>query len=188
MNAVEILKAEHREVEDWFTQFFATDDAARKHALARNICKAIEVHARIEAEIFYPAFLDGTGNEDLHDDAVDDHDTAMELIARIATSTGPQEDDFFNAKVKVLAETIRDHVRDEEMPGGMFEQALNAGLDLDLIGLELEHRKIELMEGAPAGSLNWGAAGQTSQADEELAAARENDRTSGHALLKRASR
>lgn len=148
VNVIHLLKSDHRQVDAWFSQFFVTDDPVRKQVLAERICTAIEVHARIEEEIFYPAFLDATGNEDLHDDAVDDHDTAMELILKIRLSPGPREDDFYNAKMKVLAETIRDHVREEEMPGGMFEQAANAGVDLETLGLEIEHRRIELMAGA----------------------------------------
>jgi hypothetical protein len=148
VNAIELLKSDHRQVEEWFRQFRTTEDAARREALAVDICKAIEVHARLEEELFYPAFAAATGNQALHHQAVLEHDDARQVIGRIRASPGSAVDHYFDARVQVLCDLIQCHVAEEEMTGGMFEQAEQSGLDLDALGARLEQRKIALMEDA----------------------------------------
>jgi hemerythrin superfamily protein len=146
LNAVELLKSDHRQVEEWFDQFDATEDALRRQELAADICRALEVHMRLEEEVFYPAFLEATGNESLHHQSVVEHQGARELLGRIRLSAGPSADDYLDARVKVLAELIHHHVSEEENPGGMFDEAERSGIDLDSLGERIEHRKLELMD------------------------------------------
>jgi hemerythrin superfamily protein len=148
VNAIELLEQDHRQVEEWFEQFGRTDDAGRKESLARDICKALDVHAQIEEEIFYPAFIDAGGDAGLHHESIIEHESARDLIAKIRHSGGAAADDFFDARVKVLEEMVRHHVEEEEKPGGMFEQAQAIGMDLDLLGPRLERRKVQLMDDA----------------------------------------
>lgn len=148
VNAIELLEQDHRQVEEWFEQFGRTDDAGRKESLARDICKALDVHAQIEEEIFYPAFIDAGGDAGLHHESIIEHESARDLIAKIRHSAGAAADDFFDARVKVLEEMVRHHVEEEEKPGGMFEQAQAIGMDLDLLGPRLERRKVQLMDDA----------------------------------------
>lgn len=148
IDAIELLKKDHRQVEEWFAQFAATDDPARKEDLAGDICRALEVHAQLEEELFYPAFLDAGGDAGLHDAALDDHAAARALIAGIRHSAGAARDDSFDAQVKELAAMIRRHVAEEERPGGMFAQAEAIGMDLELLGPKLEQRKVQLMDDA----------------------------------------
>lgn len=148
VNAIELLEQDHRQVEEWFEQFGRTDDAGRKESLARDICKALDVHAQIEEEIFYPAFIDAGGDAGLHHESIIEHESARDLIAKIRHSGGADADDFFDARVKVLEEMVRHHVEEEEKPGGMFEQAQAIGMDLDLLGPRLERRKVQLMDDA----------------------------------------
>ena len=54
-DAIALLKADHRKVEDLFEKFETAKDADRKKALALEICTELTVHATIEEEIFYPA-------------------------------------------------------------------------------------------------------------------------------------
>lgn len=148
IDAIELLEKDHRQVEEWFGQFESTDDAARKEALAADICRALDVHAQIEEEIFYPAFIEAGGDAGLHHAAIIEHEAARELITKIRHSPGAAADDFFDARVKVLAEMIRHHVEEEERPGGLFQQAEAIGMDLDLLGPRLEQRKVQLMDDA----------------------------------------
>jgi len=144
-DAIALLKADHRQVEQWFEEFQKGRSAARKEALARQICQALKVHTQIEAEIFYPAFLEATGDKDIHHEAEVEHDGAKKLIAEIETA-GP-EDDYFDARVTVLAEMIRHHVREEEKSDGMFGKARQARMDLKQLGERLAERKGELESG-----------------------------------------
>jgi hemerythrin superfamily protein len=143
-DAVALLKADHRQVEEWFEQFESSRSANKKQQLATNICNALKVHTEIEEEIFYPAFLKATKDEDMHHEAVVEHDGAKKLIAEIEAS-GP-ENDYYDAKVKVLSEMIKHHVKEEEQPSGMFAEAKKSKMDLEELGRQLAARKEELTQ------------------------------------------
>jgi hemerythrin superfamily protein len=146
-DAVALLKADHREVEQWFEQIAKSRSEDRKQELAEKICNALRVHTQIEEEMFYPAFLDATGATDLHHEAEVEHVGAKRLIAEIEASS--PDDEYFDAKVKVLSEMIKHHVKEEEQSGGMFAQAAESEMDLKELGRQLQARKDELMNGDP---------------------------------------
>lgn len=152
-DAIALLKADHRQVEQWFEQFEKTRAAPRKEALARQICRALEVHTQIESEIFYPAFLEATRDKDIHHEAQIEHDSAKKLIAEIEGS-GP-DDDYFDAKVTVLSEMIKHHVREEEKSDGMFAEARKSDMDLRELGERLAARKAELESGNGKAGRAW---------------------------------
>ena len=141
-DAVALLKADHRQVEEWFEQFEKSRSDDKKADLARRICRALRVHTTIEEEIFYPAFLEATGDEDIHHEAEVEHAGAKNLIAQIEKS-GPN-DDYFDAKVKVLSEMIKHHVKEEEQRDGMFAKAKASDMDLEALGERMQERKDEL--------------------------------------------
>jgi hemerythrin superfamily protein len=145
-DAIALLKADHRQVEGWFEEFESTNSSSRKQKLAEQICMALKVHTTIEEEIFYPAFLEATQDEDIHHEAEVEHDGAKKLIAEIESS-GP-DDDYFDARISVLSEMIKHHVREEEKRDGMFGKARQADMDLQALGERLAARKNELMNGA----------------------------------------
>jgi hemerythrin superfamily protein len=142
-DAIALLKADHRQVESWFSAFEKTRSTERKQTLATKICSALTVHTRIEEEIFYPAFLQMAGDEDIHHEAVVEHDGAKKLIKEIESAT--PADDYFDAKVSVLSEMIKHHVKEEEQPGGMFAKARQSDMDLRELGTRLAARKKQLM-------------------------------------------
>jgi hemerythrin superfamily protein len=142
-DAIALLKADHREVEGWFEQFEKARSANRKQELAQKICMALTVHTMIEEEIFYPAFLEATDEQDLHHEAEVEHAGAKNLIAQIVAS-GP-DDEYYDAKVSVLSEMIKHHVKEEEQRDGMFAKARQAEMDLRELGAQLQARKGELM-------------------------------------------
>ncbi|MCH8616535.1 hemerythrin domain-containing protein [Sphingomonas sp. SM33] len=142
-DAIALLKADHRSVEDLFEQFEKSSGDGKKQKLALQICAELTVHAKIEEEIFYPA-CEGKVEEDLMREAYVEHDGAKVLIAEI--EGGEPSDEYYDAKVKVLQEQIEHHVEEEEQRlEGMFAQARKAGLDMDALGSELAARKEQLM-------------------------------------------
>ncbi len=147
MDAIDLLKADHKQVAEWFEQFESARSDEIRQTLAQQICSALTVHATIEEEIFYPAFLEATGETDLHHEAEVEHQGARNLIAEIEESD--PEDEYFDAKVTVLAELIRHHVNEEEQRDGMFAKAKESEMDLEALGEELEARKAELVDEAP---------------------------------------
>ncbi len=149
-DAIALLKADHRQVTEWFGEFESTRSEDRRQRLARQICQALKVHTKIEAEIFYPAFLEATDEVDVHHEAEVEHEGATKLINEIESS-GP-DDDHFHARVTVLSEMIRHHVNEEEKRDGMFAMARKADMDLIGLGQQLAARKAELMGEAETGS------------------------------------
>lgn len=141
-DAIALLKADHRTVEDLFDQFEATSSKAKQKSLATEICTELVIHTTIEEELFYPA-LKGKIDSDLLDESYVEHDGAKLLIGQIMASE-PGED-FFEAKVTVLSEEIEHHVHEEEMPkDGMFAQARASDVDLVALGAAMAARKDEL--------------------------------------------
>jgi hemerythrin superfamily protein len=146
MDAIQLLKADHRQVEEWFKEFETAKADRKREILAHKICTALTVHTQIEEEIFYPAYLEATGDEEMHDEAQVEHDGAKKLIAEI--EAGKPGDEYWDAKVTVLSEMIKHHVHEEEMRDGMFAKAKKSSMDLDEIGQQLAARKKELMKSA----------------------------------------
>jgi hemerythrin superfamily protein len=146
MDAIQLLKADHRQVTEWFEEFEKSRTDTKKEQLAHKICKALTVHTEIEEEIFYPAYLEATGDEKMHDEAHVEHEGAKKLIAEI--EAGKPGMDMWEAKVTVLSEMIKHHVHEEEMRDGMFAKAKKSSMDLDELGMQLATRKRELMRTA----------------------------------------
>jgi hypothetical protein len=140
--AVTLLKQDHREVEGWFDEYEQLEAESEKLELFGKIALALKVHTQIEEEIFY-AEERGQVEDDLLDEAQVEHDGAKKLIAEIEAMQ-PSED-LYDAKVKVLGEYIKHHVKEEEQPGGIFAQAKRGDEDLDAMGERLKARKAELM-------------------------------------------
>ena len=148
MDAIAMLKADHRKVEELFEKFEQTNGKATKQKLAEQICLELKVHTAIEEEIFYPACR-GKIEDDLVNEAYVEHDSAKLLINEIEAG-GPDEE-FYDAKVKVLSEMIEHHVKEEEQRvEGMFSQARKAGLPMDDLGERMLAMKEQLMAEAKA--------------------------------------
>jgi hemerythrin superfamily protein len=143
-DAVALLKADHKEVKEWFEEFEGSRSDKKKKLLATKICNALKVHTEIEEEIFYPAFLAATKDKDTHHEAIVEHDGAKKLIAEIETSE--PSDEYYDSKVHVLSEMIKHHVKEEEQKDGMFAEAKSARkMDLAALGAQMFERKQQLM-------------------------------------------
>lgn len=149
MDAVALLKADHRKVEEIFAQFEKARGSDRKRKLAEQACLELKVHTTIEEEIFYPACR-AKIEDDLLNEAYVEHDGAKLLINDI--EAGSPDDDFYDAKVKVLSEEIEHHVEEEEKRvEGMFAQARAAGLDMDALADAMRARRVTALEEFQAG-------------------------------------
>ena len=150
-DAIALLKADHRTVEELFSKFENARGQQRKQALAEEICTELKIHTMIEEEIFYPAFR-GKIEDDTLDEAYVEHDGAKVLVNDIMA--GGAEEDFYDAKVKVLQEQIEHHVEEEEKRSeGMFAQCRETDVDLVALRDRMLARKQELMQQAESGAL-----------------------------------
>ena len=143
VDAIDLLEADHREVEDLFDQFEDATGDAQKRDLANAICVALKVHARFEEELFYPAAYAALDDKSLLEEAQVEHARAKDLIAQIGA--GAPGEMFHDAWVKVLSEYIDHHVTEEE--DDIFAQCRESDMDLDALGAIMAMRKQELMTG-----------------------------------------
>jgi len=150
-DAIALLKADHRKVESLFEKFEKATSASTKQKLCHEICTELKIHTTIEEEIFYPA-LRGRIEDDTLDEAYVEHDGAKVLVNDLESAS--PDDDFYDAKVTVLSEEVKHHVREEEMAKeGMFAQARGADIDLVALRDQLMARKEELVAQAGSGGL-----------------------------------
>jgi hemerythrin superfamily protein len=148
MNAVKLLKADHKELAAIFEKFRRADDEDEKGRLAVQVCQMLTVHAQIEQELLYPAarYALKEDHADLVNEAAVEHASIKELVRQIEAASPSH--DLFDAKVKVLGEYVTHHVKEEE--GELFPKLQESELDLENLGVKLEERKTELTSGADA--------------------------------------
>jgi hemerythrin superfamily protein len=149
-NALALLREDHQKVQALFDKFGKTRSPDRKGALAEEICTELTVHAQIEEEIFYPAAREALRRQDLVDEATVEHMSAKDLIAQIEGASPGEA--LFDAKVKVLGEYVKHHVKEEQ--NELFPQLRKTKLDLDELGERLQSRKQQLMAGNGAADAN----------------------------------
>jgi hemerythrin superfamily protein len=139
-NAINLLKADHREVEKLFGEFEKASGEERKMQLALKICMELKIHMQIEEEIFYPTSRDFLKDDDIVNEAVVEHQAAKDLMEQIPGMD--PSDEMFDAKVSVLKEQIEHHVEEEETE--YFPKVQKTDMDLQAIGEQLMMRKKEL--------------------------------------------
>ena len=152
MNAIELLKQDHRAVRDLFKSHEAAGDRAttEKRTIADKIFKDLEVHTQIEEEIFYPAAR-GAGTEQtekLVPEAYEEHKVAKNLISQLrATSVESEE---WDAKMKVLSESVDHHIEEEQNELFPEVQKTLGNAYMRELGEKMEVRKRELSATAPS--------------------------------------
>ena len=146
MNAVEMLRQQHREVEDLFKQFEAGDEEERR-ATFEEIADALAVHSAIEERHFYPG-VKQKQTEELLFESVEEHLEIKRAIADLLSLE--EEDQTFEAKVKVLKEDVEHHVEEEETALFPKVETLIDIETLEAIGAAMEQTQQELLnEGNP---------------------------------------
>jgi hypothetical protein len=140
LDAIALLKADHRKVDELFEKYESS--RSKKADIAKQICLELTIHTLIEEELFYPA-CKGLVEEGNLDEAQVEHDGAKVLIAEL--EEGLPDDDYYDAKVKVLSEEIKHHVKEEEKRGGIFSQAKESDINLKALGEQMAVRKEELL-------------------------------------------
>jgi len=145
VDAIDMLKQDHDNVDALFKDYQSLAEegwaSGDRRALSTQICGMLAVHAMIEEEIFYPAARKAEVDADLLDEAEIEHGAAKQLIAEIGAARA--SDPLYDARVTVLGEYIRHHVKEEESE--LFPACRKSGMDMAEIGAQLQKRKDELM-------------------------------------------
>ena len=143
-DAIALLKADHEAVSHLFAEYEKTRSVANKKSLVAEICAALSVHAQIEEEIFYPAVKAALKDRLLVPEATVEHAGVKDLIAQLE---GAEPDgEMYDAKVKVLSEYVKHHVKEEQ--NEMFPKAKATSLDMVELGAHMAARKDELLASA----------------------------------------
>lgn len=136
-----MLRADHALVGDLFAEYDKTNSTAKKKKLVAQICTELSIHAQVEEEIFYPAVKRALKDKELIPEAVVEQATMKALMAQVE---GIEPDgEMYDAKIKVLAEYVKHHVKEEHSE--MFPKAKATSLDMVALGAQLAARKAELM-------------------------------------------
>ena len=140
-DAIALLKADHEAVSLLFAEYEKTRSVPNKTALVAEICTALSVHAQIEEEIFYPAVKAALKDKLLVPEATVEHAGVKDLINQLK---GVEPDgEMYDAKVKVLSEYVKHHVKEEQTE--MFPKAKASSLDMVELGAQMDARKQALL-------------------------------------------
>jgi len=140
-DAIAMLTADHKAVSHLFADYDKTRSGANKKALAAEICTALSVHAQVEEEIVYPAVQAALKDKLLVPEATVEHAGVKDLIAQL---DGVEPDgEMYDAKMKVLSEYVKHHVKEEQ--NEMFPKAKASSLDLVELGARMAARKDALL-------------------------------------------
>ena len=139
--ATAMLRADHKRVSGLFDEFENARSSKKKEAIVAKICTELTVHTQLEEEIFYPAFKKALKDHELVPEAHVEHASVKDLIAQVKGIKPNGE--MFDARVKVMGEFVKHHVKEEETQ--MFPKAKKSGLDLRKLGRKMQERKQELM-------------------------------------------
>jgi hemerythrin superfamily protein len=142
MDAIKLLKQDHKSVEDLFKKFEKAGDRAykTKRKLADQIITELSVHASIEEQVFYPGVRESVkGTEDVVLESLEEHHIVKWTLSELEGMD--PEDERFDAKVTVLMESVRHHVKEEEQE--MFPKVRKAlgRAKLNDLGQRMERAK-----------------------------------------------
>jgi hemerythrin superfamily protein len=137
-----MLKEDHQKVKELFEQFEHAEDGRTKKRIMQEAIRELDVHAALEESLIYPAIRKEIEEEDVMDEALEEHHVAHVLLnelKRTRSSNSRSE-----AKFKVLGESVKHHIQEEE--GSMFPKAEKLELDWEELAQESLTRKEALME------------------------------------------
>lgn len=138
-DAIQMLREDHRKVQQLFQQFESSEDSATQREVAQKAIQELEIHATLEEEIFYPAAMEQLDEPDLINEAQEEHHLVKLLANELKKMRGNEE--RFKAKFTVMAESVKHHIEEEE--GELFPQ-IEGKLDGEEVGQRLEERKQKL--------------------------------------------
>lgn len=143
MDALQMLREDHRKVKELFRRYEEASDKATKQAAAETALVELNIHAVLEEEIFYPAVRrQGNGSGAIVKRAEEEHHTAEQLMDELMNMEPGNQD--FDAKFHVLIENVKSHIDEEEAE--MLPHAAEVGLArMEQLGKRMAERRMQLM-------------------------------------------
>jgi hypothetical protein len=166
-DANQLLREDHRKVKELFREFEREEDKRRKLEIAKTAIQELEIHTKIEEDIYYPAvrMQSDDATTGLVAEAEEEHQVVERLARELKKMRSVNEE--FEAKFKVMAENVKHHIEEEEMQ--MLPRAAEEGMDrLRELGEEMQLEKARLV--AAANGRSNGRARTTSRAGRRTSA------------------
>ena len=116
MNPVDIIKEDHRRIEDLFAKFLDTDSEVTQETLFQDIENGLNTHTEMEERVLYPALRPYAPEK--VDVAIDEHSQVQDLLLELLESD--LNEDAFESRFNRLVEDVRHHVEEEESPNGLL--------------------------------------------------------------------
>ena len=140
INAIDVLKADHREIEELFREFVRQRQVCGKVTISQRICRALFNHAQIEEEVAYPSFRKAGIAPDLLDKLETQHACMGHLASELELMRAGEL--RYNALVIVLWEQFQRHVQEEQT---LFEKVQMSKTELIELGACLLRMKSQLL-------------------------------------------
>jgi hypothetical protein len=146
MNAFQLLKEDHQKVSGIFQQLEPTTERAEKTRteLFAKLKEELDIHARIEESIFYPAIKQAAETREIVLEGFEEHHVVKMLLKELESM--PVDTEEWAAKLKVLQENVEHHVEEEE--GEMFQKARQVITEEEIneLGARMEELKTQLKQ------------------------------------------
>jgi hemerythrin superfamily protein len=140
MDVLELLKEDHRKVKELFEQCQEMEDKKQLRQLYKEIKSELELHARVEETIFYPAMEEHEELKDMVLESLEEH-KQIKTVLREMSKLSPSNERF-KPKLKVLMDDVEHHAEEEE-EGKMFPEIRKIidTSELEELGEEVERAK-----------------------------------------------
>ena len=136
-----MLRKDHENVKGLFEEFEKAKDATTKQRIVETVLTELAVHSKLEEEFIYPAIRAEIDDDDLMDEALEEHHVVHGLLVELKKMK--PNDERYDAKFTVLAENVRHHIKEEESE--MFPKAEDCEIDWDALCSQVEKRKEQLV-------------------------------------------
>jgi len=139
-SVIDMLREDHKKVKGLFEEFEQAEDATTKKRIVETALTELEVHSKLEEELIYPAIRAEIDNDELMDEALEEHHVVHGLLGELKKMKPGNE--RYDAKFTVLAENVRHHIKEEESE--MFSKAEDCEIDWETLCSQVVKRKEQL--------------------------------------------
>ena len=139
-SVTDMLRKDHKKVKGLFEEFEQAEDTTTKQRIVETALTELEVHSKLEEELIYPAIRAEVGDDDLMDEALEEHHVVHGLLGELKKMK--TSDERYDAKFTVLAENVRHHIKEEESE--MFPKAEDCEIDWEALCSQVMKRKEQL--------------------------------------------
>lgn len=139
-SVTDMLRNDHKKVKGLFEEFEQAEDVTTKQRIVETALMELEVHSKLEEELIYPAIRAEVDDDDLMDEALEEHHVVHGLLGELKKMKA--SDERYDAKFTVLAENVRHHIKEEESE--MFPKAEDCEIDWESLCSQVMKRKEQL--------------------------------------------